>query len=77
MTKRRRDGALGPGWSRGGDPRGSINPYLPSDAARAFFTVTRDPADDLPRPGVGFAVLFGYAVVLLAVAAIRLVGRDV
>jgi ABC-type transport system involved in multi-copper enzyme maturation permease subunit len=57
--------------------KNAINPYLPSNAASAFFTVTRDPADHLLHPWVGFAVFCGYAAVLLAAAAVLLVRRDV
>jgi ABC-type transport system involved in multi-copper enzyme maturation permease subunit len=57
--------------------RNSINPYLPSNAASAFFTATPDPSDHFLRPWVGFAVFCGYALVLLAAAALQLIRRDV
>jgi ABC-2 type transport system permease protein len=57
--------------------KNSINPYLPSNAASAFFTATPDPADHLLRPWAGFAVFCAYAVILLAAAAVLLVRRDV
>ena len=57
--------------------KNAINPYLPSNAASAFFTATPDPADHLLRPWVGFAVFCGYAGVLLGAAAVLLVRRDV
>jgi ABC-2 type transport system permease protein len=57
--------------------KNSINPYLPSNAASAFFTTKPDPSDHFLHPWVGFAVFCGYAAVLLAGAAILLVRRDV
>ena len=57
--------------------KNSINPYLPSNAASAFFTATPDSADHLLHPWVGFAVFCAYAAILLAVAALLLVRRDV
>ena len=57
--------------------RNSINPYLPSNAASAFFTAKPDPADHLLTPWAGFGVFCAYAAVLLAAAAILLVKRDV
>jgi ABC-2 type transport system permease protein len=57
--------------------KNSINPYLPSNAASAFFTATPDPADHLLRPWVGFGVFCGYAAILLGAAAVLLVRRDV
>jgi ABC-2 type transport system permease protein len=57
--------------------KNSINPYLPSNAASAFFTTKPDPADHLLHPWVGFGVFCGYAAVLLAGAAVLLVKRDV
>src|SRR6201996_7557225 len=57
--------------------KNAINPYLPSNAASAFFTTRPDPSDHFLHPWVGFAVFCGYAAVLLAGAAILLVRRDV
>ena len=57
--------------------KNAINPYLPSNAASAFFTTTPDPADHLLRPWAGLAVFCGYAAVLLTGAAVLLVRRDV
>jgi hypothetical protein len=57
--------------------KNSINPYLPSNAASAFFTTKPDPSDHFLHPWVGFAVFCGYAAVLLAGAAVLLVRRDV
>jgi len=57
--------------------KNSINPYLPSNAASAFFTTNPDPSDHFLHPWVGFAVFCGYAAVLLAGAAVLLVRRDV
>lgn len=57
--------------------KNSINPYLPSNAASAFFTATPDPADHLLHPWAGFAVFCAYALILLVAAALLLVRRDV
>jgi hypothetical protein len=55
----------------------AIGPYLPSNAASALFTATPSPDNHWLHPWVGFAVFCGYALVLLAAAAILLVKRDV
>lgn len=57
--------------------RNAINPYLPSNAAAAFFTAMPDPSDHMLAPWTGFAVFCGYTAVLLAAAAVLLVRRDV
>lgn len=57
--------------------RNAINPYLPSNAASAFFTAKPDPADHLLAPWAGFGVFCAYAAALLVAAAILLVRRDV
>lgn len=57
--------------------KNSINPYLPSNAASAFFTATPDSADHLLHPWAGFAVFCAYALILLVAAALLLVRRDV
>jgi ABC-2 type transport system permease protein len=57
--------------------KNAINPYLPSNAASAFFTVTPDPQDHLLHPWVGFAVFCAYAAILLTAAAVLLKRRDV
>jgi ABC-2 type transport system permease protein len=57
--------------------KNSISPYLPSNAASAFFTATPDPADHLLQPWVGFAVFCAYATVLLVAASLLLTRRDV
>lgn len=53
----------------------TINPYLPSTAGQAVFT-THQFAQTL-SPWTGFAVFCGYAVVVLAAAAVVLRRRDV
>ncbi len=57
--------------------RNAINPYLPSNAASAFFTARPDPADHLLRPWAGFGVFCAYTAALLLAAAVQLVRRDV
>jgi ABC-2 type transport system permease protein len=57
--------------------RNSINPYLPSNAASAFFTARPDPADHLLSPWAGFGVFCAYTAALLLSAAVQLVRRDV
>jgi ABC-2 type transport system permease protein len=57
--------------------KNSISPYLPSNAASAFFTATPDPADHLLHPWVGFAVFCAYAAALLLAASLLLTRRDV
>jgi ABC-2 type transport system permease protein len=52
----------------------AISPYLPGNAGRAVIAITQD-AHTL-SPWAGFAVLCGYALVALAVAAVLLVRRD-
>ena len=56
--------------------KNSINPYLPSNAASAFFTAKPDPADHLLAPWAGFGVFCAYALVLLAAASVLLIRRD-
>jgi ABC-type transport system involved in multi-copper enzyme maturation permease subunit len=55
----------------------AIGPYLPSNAASALFTATPNPENHWLHPWVGFAVFCGYALLLLLVAAILLLRRDV
>jgi ABC-2 type transport system permease protein len=57
--------------------KNAINPYLPSNAASAFFTAKPDPQDHLLAPWTGFGVFCAYTVVLLVAAAVLLVRRDV
>jgi ABC-2 type transport system permease protein len=57
--------------------RNAINPYLPSNAASAFFTARPDPADHLLSPWAGFGVFCAYTAALLLAAAVQLVRRDV
>jgi ABC-2 type transport system permease protein len=57
--------------------RNAINPYLPSNAASAFFTAKPDPADHLLSPWAGFGVFCAYTAALLLAAAVQLVRRDV
>lgn len=57
--------------------KNSISPYLPSNAASAFFTAKPDPGDHLLAPWAGFGVFCAYTVVLLVAAAVLLVRRDV
>jgi len=52
----------------------AISPYLPGNAGRAILSITHD-ANTL-SPWAGFAVLCGYAVLALAIAAVLLVRRD-
>ena len=51
-----------------------VVPYLPSEAGGALLNVVPDPS--AMAPWNGFALMAGYAVVLLAVAAILLKRRD-
>jgi ABC-type transport system involved in multi-copper enzyme maturation permease subunit len=53
----------------------AVLPFLPSTAGEAFTSATSDPS--LLSPGAGCAVLAGWVVALLAVAAWRLRTRDV
>ncbi len=53
----------------------TITPYLPSQAAAALFR-SHTPEGQTLAPWAGFAVLCGYAVVLVAVAAWQLRKRD-
>jgi ABC-2 type transport system permease protein len=52
----------------------AINPYLPSTAANALWTITPD-AHSL-APWAGFALFCGYAVAAVAIGAVLLVRRD-
>ena len=61
-------GLLPSSWSN------AINPYLPSSAADALWTITPD-AHTL-APWAGFALFCGYTAAALAVAAALLVRRD-
>ncbi len=52
----------------------SIDPYLPSNAGGAVWTINPDP--NTLAPWAGFALFCGYAAVALAVAAILMRRRD-
>lgn len=52
----------------------SVDPYLPSNAGGAVWTIHPDP--NTLAPWTGFAVFCAYAAVALAVAAVLLVRRD-
>jgi ABC-type transport system involved in multi-copper enzyme maturation permease subunit len=52
----------------------SIDPYLPSNAGGAVWTIHPDP--NTLAPWAGFGVFCAYAAVALAVAAVLLVSRD-
>jgi ABC-2 type transport system permease protein len=54
--------------------RTAINPYLPSEAGRAIFSLTH--GSDMLAPGPGLALFAAYVVVATAVAAVLLVRRD-
>jgi hypothetical protein len=61
-------GLLPSSWSN------AINPYLPSSAANALWTIT--PEAHTLAPWAGFALFCGYAAAALAIAAVLLVRRD-
>lgn len=52
----------------------SINPYLPSNAGGAVWTINPDP--NTLHPWVGLALFAGYAALAIAIAAVLLVRRD-
>jgi ABC-type transport system involved in multi-copper enzyme maturation permease subunit len=52
----------------------SINPYLPSTAGGAVWTITPDAHTLKPWPGL--ALFAGYAVLSLAIAAVLMLRRD-
>ena len=52
----------------------SIDPYLPSNAGGAVWTINPDP--NTLAPWTGFAVFCAYAAVALVIAAMLLVRRD-
>jgi len=52
----------------------AINPYLPSTAGRAIFSLTHGSYTLAPWPG--FALFAGYTALSLAIAAVLLVRRD-
>jgi len=52
----------------------AINPYLPSTAGRAIFSLTH--GSDTLAPWPGFALFAGYTALSLAIAAVLLVRRD-
>jgi ABC-2 type transport system permease protein len=52
----------------------AISPYLPSNAGQQIMSIVRDP--HMLSPWSGFAVFCGYAVVVMAIAAVLLVRRD-
>jgi ABC-2 type transport system permease protein len=51
-----------------------VIPYLPSSAGQAVLSVAADPT--MMSPWNGFALFVGYALALLAVAAVLLRRRD-
>ena len=53
----------------------AINPYLPLNAAFAVATSTFEDSHHL-APWTGFVVFCGYAAIIVAAAAVRLVRRD-
>ncbi|HWC85346.1 MAG TPA: hypothetical protein VG388_02335 [Solirubrobacteraceae bacterium] len=52
----------------------SINPYLPSNAGGAVWTINPDP--NTLAPWAGLAVFAGYAALAIAIAAVLLMRRD-
>lgn len=52
----------------------AINPYLPSTAGQAIFSLTH--GSDSLAPGPGLALFCGYTALSLAIAAVLLVRRD-
>jgi hypothetical protein len=52
----------------------SINPYLPSNAGGAVWSINPDP--HTLAPWAGLAVFAAYAAVAIAIAAVLLVRRD-
>jgi ABC-2 type transport system permease protein len=52
----------------------AVGPYLPSNAGQQIMSIVQDP--HMLSPWVGFAVLCGYTVVAMAIAAVLLVRRD-
>lgn len=52
----------------------AVNPYLPSTAGGAVWTI--HPGAHTLAPWAGLAVFFGYAVVAIAIAAILMLRRD-
>jgi hypothetical protein len=52
----------------------AINPYLPSTAGQAIFSLTH--GSDTLAPWPGFALFCGYTALSLAIAAVLLVRRD-
>jgi len=61
-------GLLPSSWSN------AINPYLPSSAADALWTIT--PEAHTLAPWAGFALFCGYAAAALAIAALLITRRD-
>jgi ABC-2 type transport system permease protein len=53
---------------------GSIDPYLPSNAGNAVWTVNPDPGT--LAPWAGFGIFCAYVAISLAIAAVLLVRRD-
>jgi ABC-type transport system involved in multi-copper enzyme maturation permease subunit len=56
------------------DWNNAINPYLPSTAGNAIFSLTH--GSDTLAPWPGFALFCGYTALSLAIAAVLLVRRD-
>ena len=54
--------------------RTSVNPYLPSEAGRAVFSLTH--GSDMLAPGPGFALFAAYVAGATALAAVLLLRRD-
>jgi len=52
----------------------AVDPYLPSNAGGAVWTITPDPGT--LAPWTGFALFCGYAALALAIAAVLMVRRD-
>jgi hypothetical protein len=52
----------------------SIDPYLPSNAGGAIWTITPDPGT--LAPWAGFGIFCAYVAVAMAIAAVLLVRRD-
>ena len=52
----------------------AVSPYLPSNAGQQIMSIVQDP--NSLSPWVGFAVFCGYAVVVMAIAALLMRRRD-